>query len=89
MARRAKHSASTFLLAQALADAYDMKLTNPAQGGYQLRHIKMGWIVNLYPRTHGFTPHMYHDPHRPGPFVQLPQCWTLWDAVVAFARLTG
>jgi hypothetical protein len=80
---RAQQSMATFESAEQLAAANGMILTNPSDGCYQLRHIVRRWIINLYPRTTGFTPRAYHDPHKPGPFLRLPKNWTLLDAVKA------
>jgi len=59
-----------------------MSLTNPSDGCYQLRSAA-GWIINMYPRRKGVSSRMYHDPHHRGPFLRLPENWTLLDAVKA------
>ncbi len=79
---RAQTSEATFAEAKALADAHGFRLTNPSDGCYQLRFMDE-WIINLYPRRKGGSPRMYHDKHKPGPFLKLPQDWTILDAVQA------
>lgn len=80
---RAKQSEQTFADAQALAAQHGMTLINPSSGCYQLRNPARDWIINLYPRRNGFSPRMYHDPNHRGPFLDLPENWTLLDAVQA------
>ena len=75
-------SEETFDAASIYADMHDMRFTNPSSGCYQLRHNKKGWIINMYPRRKGLSPRMYHDAHRPGPFLTLPKNWSLMDAVM-------
>lgn len=81
-ATRAERSCATFEQARTIAHANGLTLTNPSDGCYQLR-APAGWIINMYPRSKGCSPRMYHDPHRPGPFLRLPENWTLLDAVRA------
>ncbi len=81
MSDRADQSESTFEEARQLAAANQMTFTNPSAGCYQLRHLDLGWIINMYPRRDGFSPRMYHDPHHRGPFLKLPENWTLLDGV--------
>jgi hypothetical protein len=76
---------STFEVARDKAKAYGLELTNTSEGCYQLRCPKEGWILNLYPRRKGFTPRAYHDPNHRGPFLDLPELWTLADVVKAAA----
>jgi len=83
--RRALKSENTFDDARALAAQHCMRLTNPSLGCYQLRWGK-NWILNLYPRRHGSAPRAYHDPHHRGPFLPLPEVWTLLDVVEAAVR---
>lgn len=80
---RAFNSEKTFAEAVELSKANGMRLTNPSDGCYQLRHLAVGWIINLYPRRNGASPRMYHDPKHKGPYLSLPQNWTLLDAVKA------
>ncbi len=83
MTDRATTSANTFDEAQALARESGMALTNPSSGCYQLRYPARGWLINMYPRHSGCSPRMYHDPHHPGPYLTLPEDWTLLHAVQA------
>jgi hypothetical protein len=80
---RAAKSEKTYPAAVELAGHYRMVLSNPSDGCYQLRHVDLGWIINLYPRRNGASPRAYSDPHHRGPFLNLPQLWTLLDAVEA------
>lgn len=82
---RADISESTFDDAQQLARINEMQLTRPSDGCFQLRHLRHGWIINMYPRHNGGSPRMFHDPHHRGPFLDLPDPWTLLDAVRAAA----
>jgi len=72
--------------AERLAAEHGMRLTNPSDGCYQLRHLAAGWIVNAYPRRKGAFPRLYHDPHHRGPFLDVPEQWTLLDVVQAAVR---
>lgn len=85
VANRAKKSEATFGDASDLASRSGMSLTNPSDGCYQLRHNAKGWILNLYPRRSGLSPRAYHDPSHRGPFLTLPQNWTLLEAVQSAA----
>jgi hypothetical protein len=87
MSERAELSERTYRAAERMAWERGMVLTNPSDGCYQLRHRGRGYIVNLYPRRKGITPRAYHDPHHRGPFLPLPENWTLLDAVVAAGRV--
>lgn len=78
---RAETSEQTFDAAAWLAKVNDMRLTNPSDGCFQLRHLTFGWIINMYPRRGGAHPRMYHDPNHKGPFLKLPEDWTLLQAV--------
>lgn len=89
IADRAAASAETFHAAKVLAEANGMKFLNPSAGCYQLRHLTLGWIINMYPRSNGISPRMYHDPHHRGPFLKLPNDWTLLDAVKAAVSTLG
>lgn len=80
---RAETSESTFADAKKLADANGLGLTNPSDGCYQLRHSEKGWIINMYPRRNGMRPRMYRDRNHRGPFLDLPDPWTIVDAVKA------
>jgi hypothetical protein len=80
---RADRSEATYAEAIALAQANGLTLLCTSDGCYQLRHPARGWIINMYPRRNGLSPRMYHDPHHRGPFLQLPENWTLLDAVHA------
>lgn len=86
MSKRADKSERTFESAESLALANGMCLTNPSDGCYQLRHVVAGWILNLYPRRNGLSPRAYHDPAHKGPFLALPQNWTLLDVVQSAAE---
>lgn len=79
---RAGKSEATFDEACRLGAENGIALTNPSDGCYQMRHSS-GWIINIYPRRNGGSPRMYHDKHRPGPFLKLPENWTILDAVRA------
>lgn len=81
LGERASASEETFDDARYLASRNGMRLVHPAIGHYQLRHERMGWILNLYPRKRGINPRAYHDPKHRGPYLQLPERWTLLDAV--------
>ena len=83
MTDRAEISESTSSDAAKLAAENGMSLTAPSNGCYQLRHRRKGWIINMYPRRNGGSPRMYHDPNHRGPFLDLPELWTLLDAVHA------
>lgn len=80
---RASTSERTFEDAQVLAMSNGMRLGNPSDGCYQLRHDARGWIINIYPRRNGHSARMYHDPNHRGPFLKLPENWTILDAVQA------
>ena len=79
---RAEYSEATFNEAKKLGRDHGIAVSCVADGCYQMRHAS-GWIINMYPRRSGCTPRMYHDPHHRGPFLDLPQKWTLLDAVKA------
>ena len=80
---RAEKSMATFEEAKLLASSNGFILKNPSMGCYQLKHLSKGWIMNLYPRMSGFSPRIYNDPHHRGPFLKLPEGWTLLDVVKA------
>jgi hypothetical protein len=80
---RADDSEQTFDEAKALAAQNGMTLINPSDGCYQLRCDNPDWIVNMYPRRSGGSPRMYWDPNHRGPFLKLPEDWTLLDGVKA------
>ncbi len=82
---RAERCARTYPEARSLAARHGMAFENPSHGCYQLRWGP-GWITNMYPRHNGINPRMYHDPHHQGPFLRLPEKWTLLEAVEAAVR---
>ena len=69
-----------------LAESNGLRLTNPSTGCYQLRHLSRGWILNLYPRCNGATGRLYWDPHHKGPFLPLPEHWTVMEVVEAMIK---
>ena len=83
MPDRATQSENTYRDAAELASRNGLALTNPSDGCFQLRSLTKRWIVNLYPRRKGHSPRAYHDPNHRGPYLKLPEQWTLLDAVTA------
>ena len=81
--QRWRISELTFDDARKLANEHDMDLVNPSLGVFQLRHKTDDWIIGLYPRRNGLSPLCKHDRNRPGPYLNLPENWTLLDAVKA------
>ena len=57
------------------------------ESNIDLRFKAKKWIYNLMPRVKGANPRVYSDPHHRGPFLPLPQEWTLLDAVKAAVQL--
>lgn len=70
-----------------LAADYGMTLTNPSDGCFHLKHNKLGWIINMYPRKSCDTPLLKHDVNHPGPKLQLPSKWTPMSVVEAVIDL--
>lgn len=71
-------SAKLFAEASRLAKEGGMSLTRRSDAHYQLRHAQDGWLLNLYPGNG----RVYGDRNKPrGPFLHLPDGWTVIDAV--------
>lgn len=85
---RAKQCEATYDAARELAAAHGWALSNPSDGCYQLRHHGRDWLYNLYPRRGQHSPLIYGDLHHRGPFLDVPQYWTLLDVVQAAIALT-
>ncbi len=90
--KRAKKSEQTFQEAFELGKQHGVELVNNSDGCYQIRtkvdvpyegRDSKQWIYNLYPRRHGYTPRIYSDTTHRGPFLDVPEFWTLLDAVKA------
>lgn len=93
--KRAKRCVETFAEAVELGKSHGVTLTNPSDGCYQVRtevdipyegRESKFWIYNLYPRLHGHYPRIYSDTTHRGPFLDVPEFWTLLDVVQAVIR---
>lgn len=68
-----------------LANQHNLVLRQCSEVHYQLRTFRDGkvvWLYNLYPGNR----RVWSDPRFKGPFLKLPDGWTLADVVRAVVR---
>lgn len=82
---RRKRAGDVFLQARSLASRAGLVLARHSDVHYSLRHPD-GWIFNIYPGNR----RLYYDKNRKkGPFIKLPDNWTLMDVVKEAVKQAG
>jgi len=79
--QRMEKADSDFDSAKWLAKDNGMILIQRSAYHFQLRWLKQGWLLNLYPTNQ----RLYWDRSHQGPFLKMPETrdWTLFDIVSA------
>lgn len=81
--KRRAEATTEFDEACQLARANGLRLRCCSDAHYQLKHVCKDWLLNIYPGNR----RLYHDPQRMGPFLRVPDDWTLIDIVRAAVKL--
>ncbi len=77
--QRAGSALEQFKQAGRLAGEHGLILMQRTNIHYQLAPRDGKWLLNIYPSNR----RLYHDPHKRGPYLRVPENWTLLDVVKA------
>ncbi len=80
--QRMDDAALVFEEARRLAECNGLRLRRCTEVHYQLKPQDGSWLKNIYPSNR----RIYADPNKRGPFLHVPDDWTLIDVVRAAAK---
>ncbi len=75
-------AAGQFHEAAAMAAVNGLRLRCCTEVHYQLKPADGAWLMNIYPSNR----RLYADPQKRGPFLRVPDNWTLLDVVKAACK---
>jgi hypothetical protein len=80
--KRRDAAEAAFPEARALAASAEFRLLRHSVAHYQLWSPDRKWLLNIYPGNR----RLFHDKEKSGPYLRVPDEWTLLDVVQAAIR---